>query len=421
MRQAPRWRDKMKKMNVIGTLLTMIFLVSACTTELENEGAPSEEMDMSIEEVEKEEPTDEETIQAQVANMSLEEKIGQLIIAGLDGTEVTSQAEALVDSYHVGGFIFFSPNLETPNQTVQLIDDVKKLNQKKDIPLFLSIDQEGGRVTRLPDLDHMKTNEEIGTTYDSDFSYQTGKLLAEQLHAYGLQVNFAPSLDINSNPQNTVIGDRAFSHNAEDVSEYGIQMMQGMQDENIITSIKHFPGHGDTHEDSHEALPVIEKTEEQLKQMELIPFQDAIDAGADMVMVAHILLPELGTDYPASMSKEVVTGLLRDEMNHDGVVITDDMTMGAIANHYGLAEASVLAIQAGVDIVLMAHGNDNIAATFEALKTAVEDGEITEERVDESVERILTLKQQYELEDTLVESVDHEKLNQAIQELYEAY
>src|SRR5699024_2841784 len=131
----------MKKMNVIGTLLTMIFLVSACTTELENEGAPSEEMDMSIEEVEKEEPTDEETIQAQVANMSLEEKIGQLIIAGLDGTEVTAQAEALVDSYHVGGFIFFSPNLETPNQTVQLIDDVKKLNQKKDIPLFLSIDQ----------------------------------------------------------------------------------------------------------------------------------------------------------------------------------------------------------------------------------------------------------------------------------------
>src|SRR5699024_44679 len=354
-------------------------------------------------------------------NMSLEEKIGQLIIAGLDGTEVTSQAEALVDSYHVGGFIFFSPNLETPNQTVQLIDDVKKLNQKKDIPLFLSIDQEGGRVTRLPDLDHMKTNEEIGTTYDSDFSYQTGKLLAEQLHAYGLQVNFAPSIDINSNPQNTVIGDRSLSHNAEDVSEYGIQMMQGMQDENIITSIKHFPGHGDTHEDSHEALPVIEKTEEQLKQMELIPFQDAIDAGADMVMVAHILLPELGTDYPASMSKEVVAGLLRDEMNHDGVVITDDMTMGAIANHYGLAEASVLAIQAGVDIVLMAHGNDNIAATFEALKTAVEDGEITEERVDESVERILTLKHQYELEETLVESADHEKLNHAIQELYESY
>lgn len=366
----------------------------------------------------KQKPNENDIIQAKVAEMSLDEKIGQLIIAGLDGTNVTEQTKALVESYHVGGFIFFQPNFETPEQALQLVNDVKQLNVENRIPLFLAVDQEGGRVTRLPGIAQMKTNGEIGAAYDTVFSYRTGQLLASQLHAFGLQVNFAPSLDMNSNPQNPVIGDRAFGGDAKMVSEHGVQMMQGMQEENIITSIKHFPGHGDTQEDSHVALPIIEKTEAELMAMELVPFQAAMDAGADMVMIAHILLPKLETEHPATMSKEVVTDLLREKMHYDGVVITDDMTMGAIANHYGLADASVQAIKAGVDIVLMAHGNENVAETFDALKAAVQSEEITEERIDESVVRILRLKQQYELEDIPIENIDVDILNEEIKELY---
>lgn len=414
----------MKKFGLVVIIIVLTTLLcSACTNEKTEESSSEllNEVDSQSELEQVKEPTAEEEVQEQLENMSLDEKIGQVIITGLDGTEVTEETQALVDSYHVGGFIFFQPNLKTPQQAVQLIDDIKALNQKNDIPLFLSVDQEGGRVTRLPEIDEMKTNEAIGQEYDEDFSYETGKLLATQLHAYGLQVNFAPVVDIDSNPQNPVIGDRSFGNDATIVTENGLKMMQGMQDEGVITSIKHFPGHGDTHEDSHEALPIIEKEKSALEQLELIPFQTAIDTGADMVMVGHILLPELEAGYPATMSKEIVTNLLRHDMGYDGVVITDDMTMGAITNHYELADASVLAIQAGVDIILMAHGNENVATTFDALKTAVETGEITEERLDESVIRILTLKQQYNLEDTPVETINNDELNKAIEKLYKKH
>src|SRR5690625_5214544 len=187
----------------------------------------------------KEIPTEESIVEDQLAKMSLDEKIGQLIIAGLDGTEVTEQTRTLIDTYHIGGFIFFKPNLENPEQSRQLVNDLKALNTDNDIPLFLAVDQEGGTVTRLPGLEQMKTNGEIGSSYEADFSYETGKLLAAQLKAFGMQVNFAPSVDVNSNPNNPVIGNRAFGSDPDVVSEHGVQMMKGMQDENIITSVKH--------------------------------------------------------------------------------------------------------------------------------------------------------------------------------------
>ena len=362
--------------------------------------------------------TEESIVEDQLAKMSLDEKIGQLIIAGLDGTEVTEQTRTLIDTYHIGGFIFFKPNLENPEQSRQLVNDLKALNTDNDIPLFLAVDQEGGTVTRLPGLEQMKTNGEIGSSYEADFSYETGKLLAAQLKAFGMQVNFAPSVDVNSNPNNPVIGNRAFGSDPDVVSEHGVQMMKGMQDENIITSVKHFPGHGDTNEDSHETLPIIEKTQEELAEVELTPFEETIEAGADMVMIAHILLPKLDTSHPATLSKEVVTDLLRKEMEYDGVVVTDDMTMGAIVNDYGLDEASVTAVKAGVDIILMAHGDENVQKTFAALKDTVENGDITEERIEESVQRILLLKNKYELEDIPTEPIDIKKLNNEMKELY---
>ncbi len=415
----------MKKMGII----LVIVAISVCLLFMRSNDTNQQPKKSEIVPTKKEEevdqveelPTEESIIGDQLAEMSLDEKIGQLIIAGLEGTEVTEQTRTLIDTYHIGGFIFFKPNLESPEQSRQLVNDLKALNADNDIPLFLAVDQEGGEVTRLPGLEQMKTNGEIGSSYEAGFSYDTGKLLAAQLHAFGMQVNFAPSVDVNSNPNNPVIGNRAFGSDPDVVSEHGVQMMKGMQDENIITSVKHFPGHGDTNEDSHETLPIIEKTQEELAEIELIPFEETIEAGADMVMIAHILLPKLDTSYPATLSKEVVTDLLREELEYDGVVVTDDMTMGAIVNDYGLDEASVMAVKAGIDIILMAHGDENVQKTFTALKDAVENGDITEKRIDESVQRILLLKNKYELADTPVESIDIERVNGEMKELYETY
>jgi len=415
----------MKKMGIILVIVAisvcLLFMRSNDTNQQpkNSEIAPTkkeEEVDQT-----KEISTEESIVEDQLAKMTLDEKIGQLIIAGLDGTEVTEQTRTLIDTYHIGGFIFFKPNLENPEQSRQFINGLKALNADNDIPMFLAVDQEGGEVTRLPGLEQMKTNGEIGSSYEADFSYETGKLLAAQLHAFGMQVNFAPSVDVNSNPNNPVIGNRAFGSDPDVVSEHGVQMMKGMQDENIITSVKHFPGHGDTNEDSHETLPIIEKTQEELAEIELIPFEETIEAGADMVMIAHVLLPKLDTSHPATLSKEVVTDLLREEMEYDGVVVTDDMTMGAIVNDYGLDEASVTAVKAGVDIILMAHGDENVQKTFAALKDAIENGDITEERINKSVERILLLKNKYELEDIPTEPIDIEKLNNEMKELYGNY
>src|SRR5699024_8999986 len=209
-----------------------------------------------------------------------------------------------------GGVILFQPNLEEPDRSLQLLNDLKKLEEANDIPLFISVDQEGGQVERLPGLPPLKSAGEIGE-HDRKFAYENGQLLAELLKAYGMNLNFAPVLDVKSNP-----------NNAEIVSEMGISMMQGMQDEGVITSVKHFPGHGDTDVDSHEQLPVVNKSRQELEETEFIPFETAVNTGVDMVLMAHIKLPELGIDVPASFSKDAVD-ILRDDWHYDGVIITD--------------------------------------------------------------------------------------------------
>ena len=349
-----------------------------------------------------------------IESMTLEEKVGQLIIGGFTGTTMTEEVKELIHTYRLGGFILFAHNLESLDQSLELLNSIKKENEESEIPLFLSVDQEGGRVTRLPGLNNLITNREIGQKNDERFAYEFGKLLGNQLHAFGFNLNFAPVLDVNSNPNNPVIGDRSYGDEPGLVSALGVQTMQGLQTEGIISTIKHFPGHGDTYLDSHEALPIIHKTYDELKETELVPFENAIKSGAEMIMTAHILLPEMETTYPATMSKEIITEILRKEMGYSGVVITDDMTMAAITNNYGIDEAAVTSIKAGVDIVLIAHEFENIVKTYEHIIEAVNTGEITEKRSDESVARILLLKNKYELKDTQMERTNLDELNEAI-------
>lgn len=297
-----------------------------------------------------------------------------------------------------------------------------KAENTDNIPLFFGIDQEGGRVAKIPgDLKALPTNLEIGEINNSDFSFEYGNILGNLVRSFGFNVNFAPVLDINSNPNNPVIGDRSFGNNPDLVSKLGIQTMKGIQDENIIPTIKHFPGHGDTSVDSHLELPVVNKTLEELEALELIPFENAINEGADMVMIAHILLPKLDEKFPSSMSKVVITELLREKLGFSGVVITDDMTMEAITDHYDIGDASVESIKAGTDIIMVAHHYENIIKVISSLKTAVEAGEISEERIDESVTRILKLKRKYKIDNSSVHEVDIHDLNQQIENVLNKY
>lgn len=361
-------------------------------------------------------PTDEKEISQFIQNLSLDEKIGQMIFAGVSGTEINIEAENLINRYHVGGIIFNGFNLVSPSQTTKYMNDIKQINYQNNIPLFFGIDQEGGRIAKLPgELTELPTNMEIGKRNDPAFSYEIGRLVGSLVKAYGFNINFAPVLDVNSNPNNPVIGDRSFSNQYDIVSELGIQTMKGIQVENIIPTIKHFPGHGDTSVDSHFALPTVNKSLAELEQLELIPFRRAIEAGADMVMIAHLSLPKIDPDFPSSLSHEVITELLRNQIGFDGVVITDDLTMEAITDHYDIGHAAVTSVQAGSDIIMVAHEYENMEKIFIELQLAVENGELSEDRINESVMRILKLKRKYDLKDTLIEEVHIDELNSQIE------
>lgn len=356
-------------------------------------------------------------INKEIKQMTLEEKIGQLMIVGVNGTTFSKEMDILIRNYHVGGLIMMGKNISTAPDMLKLINHSKKANKDNKVPLFISVDEEGGRVSRLPaEFKKLPSNEQIGKRNDEEFSYRVGTYLSEVLNEFGYNMNFAPVLDVNSNPKNTVIGDRSFGADPEQVAMLGISTMRGMIDNHIIPVVKHFPGHGDTFLDSHTALPVVNTTLKELRELELIPFQKAIDEGVDTVMVAHILFPELDPDHPSSLSKAIITDLLRKEMKFDGVVITDDLTMGAIKNEYTVPEAALQSFIAGSDLLLVVHGYENEIRTFNTLKDAVETGVVSEDRIDESVRRILTLKKKYGITDKEKESVDVENINR----LYEA-
>jgi len=339
-------------------------------------------------------------IKERLDSMTLDEKIGQMVIVGFDGYDMNDRIKQLVEEYHAGGFIFYKANIRDASQLIDLINSMKKANAGNAVPLFFSVDEEGGRISRMPDdFKKFPTNKAIGELNNGDLSFEIGCAIAQEIKAFGFNMDFAPVLDINSNPKNPVIGDRSFGSNAGVVSELGVETMKGIQSEEVISVVKHFPGHGDTSVDSHIGLPRVDNDLERLKGFELVPFAKAIKNGADAVMVAHILLPEIDPEYPATMSKTIITDILKKDMKFDGVVVTDDMTMGAIIENYKIEDAAVKSVEAGSDIVLVCHEFEKETAVIQALKRAVENGTIPEERVNESVYKILKLKQKYGVTD----------------------
>ncbi|WP_024832917.1 beta-N-acetylhexosaminidase [Ruminiclostridium josui] len=363
---------------------------------------------------------EDDKLREQIRGMSLNEKIGQMVLVGLDGYSADEHARQMIEEYNVGGFILFKSNIQNSNQTLELLNSLKNINQINKVPLFLSVDEEGGRVSRLPDeFLKLPPNKIIGKRNDSSVSYQVGSIIGEELKSFGMNMNFAPVLDINSNPKNPVIGDRSFGTNPDLVSKLGVQTMQGLLSQNIISVVKHFPGHGDTSTDSHAGLPRVNNDIKRLRSFELKPFAAAIENGAEVVMVAHILLPKIDSENPASFSKTIISDILRKEMNYDGVVITDDFTMGAIVKNYNIGQAAVKSILAGSDIVLVCHDFDKQQAVISALINAAESGQLPMDRIDQSVTRILKLKQEHQITDEPLNAVNTESINNKIRALLE--
>lgn len=338
------------------------------------------------------EKTLEEKVDEEIDGMTLEEKIGQLFIISYRNKEYTTELDNILKQVKPSGFILFSENITTYENTTNYIKQVKSTSS---IPMFISIDQEGGTVQRiknLPDANVLAIPSmyKLGQTKNAELSTNVGGVLASEISEFGINLDFAPVLDIFSNPNNKVIGQRAFGSNASLVTEMALPFARGMESKGVIACFKHFPGHGDTNEDSHVELPIVYKTKEQLYQREFLPFKAAIQDNASMIMVAHIALPTITGNYtPSTLSKDIVGGILRDELNYNGVVITDSVEMKAITDNYTLKQICNLSINSGVDIILMPE--DPLLAVAN-IKELVSEGSITEERIDESVKKILLLK-----------------------------
>jgi beta-N-acetylhexosaminidase len=322
------------------------------------------------------------------------EKIGQLFMVGFMGTSVTQDLAAFLKEYKPGGVILFSRNLESVEQIVELTNDLQRCSPK--FPLLIAIDQEGGRVSRLPKgFTIFPPCELIGRCHSGELAYAAAATIAKELKAVGINMNMAPVLDVNSNPDNPVIGDRAFGSSPDRVIEMGLVTAAALHDYNVVACGKHFPGHGDTTADSHKELPVVEAPRERLEAVEFPPFRRAADAGIASLMTAHVLYKAMDGRLPATLSPEIITHLLRDQMQYDGVVLTDDLEMHAIVDHYGPGDAAVRAVVAGCDILLICKERDREIAAFEALEQAVASGTIDTARLDLSVARIQRMKQRY--------------------------
>lgn len=331
-------------------------------------------------------------------DLTLREKIGQLIVTGFPGPVPGEELRDLIADYGIGNVILFSHNVENAAQLKALCDGLRReIGERTGYPPLIAIDQEGGRVTRLPaDATNVPGAMAIASTGRPEHAYAAGRATARELRALGINFNLAPVLDINNNKRNPVINVRSYGDTAETVERYGLQMLRGLREEGVLASAKHFPGHGDTAVDSHLGLPAVGKTLEQLRELELKPFAAAFGEGAEAVMTAHILFPEIEPErVPATMSRTIVTELLKKELGFEGLVVSDCLEMNAIRKFYGTAEGAVGALKAGVHLLFISHTPQLVREAIERIEQAVLGGELPMAVVDEAVEKVLYYKKKY--------------------------
>ena len=363
--------------------------VTESGTTTEEQTADSQE---TTEVTEEEKPS---LVDETLAGMTLHEKVCQMMfvtpeeLTGEDGVTVAGDAtRQALENYPVGGIVYFAKNLESQDQVKEMIDNSQKYSS---IGLFVATDEEGGVVNRLMDT--------VGTTYigsmyyykdDGDeTAYENAYTIANDMSALGFNLDFAPVADVWSNPDNTVIGERAYSDDYAQAAELVGNAVKGFNDGGVMCTLKHFPGHGDTAEDSHYSSAYVHRTKEEIMADEMQPFRSGIEAGAEFVMVGHLIVPDID-EVPATLSYKIATGILRDELKFEGVAITDSFEMESIADNYRVDDAVVMSVKAGMDMILQPK---DMASAVNSIEQAVADGELSEDRIDESVRRILTLKE----------------------------
>ena len=320
---------------------------------------------------------------------------GQLAMAGFAGHSIPSDLRALAREFDLGGVILFDRNVESPEQVAEIAREAQDLAQE--LPLWVSVDQEGGRVARLRSpFTLWPPMQTLGRSGDEQLAVRFARALAAELKAVGVTLDYTPVLDILTNPKNPVIGDRALAGTADEVARLGTTIIDVLQSEGIAACGKHFPGHGDTSVDSHFDMPLVEHPPDRLDAVELVPFKAAIAAGVAGIMTAHLLVPALDSERPGTLSPAIVTGLLKQKLGFDGVVFTDDIGMKAISARYTTAEATLAAVTAGCDVVLMC--GEAVAPQFEALEGlvhALEDGELPLRRVEDALARHRRMKERF--------------------------
>ena len=339
----------------------------------------------------------DEVVEAIISEMTLEEKVAGLFVVapeGITGVDTAVQAgdgtKTALEKYPVGGIIYFKKNIQSEEQIKKMIENSVSYCK---YPMFIAVDEEGGTVARLADalkLENVGPMADIGSSGDTNKSYEAMKTVGTYLTSYGFNLDFAPVADVLTNKDNTSIGDRSFGSDPSVVAGMVTAAMNGLEETGVTACIKHFPGLGDAAEDTHNGLAVIDKSLDELKQTELVPFISAIENGANMIMVGHMSLPQItGDNTPATMSKEVISEVLRSELGYNGVVITDAMNMGAITEYYGADEAAIRAFKAGADMILMP---EDFKLAYEGVIEAVKDGTISEERINNSLKRVFRIK-----------------------------
>lgn len=379
----------MRKQKIIGIVIIIIIVLAILGINNRNIFNDNEQVIQDKQQIKQENLTIDEKVDKIVASMSKTEKIGQMVMIGIQGTKVDDDSLYMLHQFHMGGVILFDRNMDSPEQVKQLTSDLQAQSNEK-VPLFIGIDEEGGDVVRMAEkLTPPPSQKEIGATGDIEQARTWAIKTAKSLKDMGINVNFAPVADIGSNDK------RSYSTDANTVIDFVRAATKGYQQENIIYSLKHFPGIGKGKVDSHVDSSSIDVAKEVLMTEDILPFKTIIDENEPndyFILVSHLKYPALDEEYPASLSSKIMTDLLRNELGYKGIIITDDMEMGAVANHNEFRSIGVNAVKAGADIVLVCHEYEHQQEVYLGLLDAVNSGEISQERIDESVKRIIKVK-----------------------------
>lgn len=379
----------MRKQKIIGIVIIIVIVLAILGINNRNIFNDNEQVIQDKQQIKQENLTIDEKVDKTVASMSQTEKLGQMVMIGIQGTKVDDDSLYMLNQYHMGGVILFDRNMDSPEQVKQLTSDLQAQSNEK-VPLFIGIDEEGGDVVRMAEkLTPPPSQKEIGATGDIEQAKTWAIKTAKSLKDMGINVNFAPVADVGSNDK------RSYSTDTNTVIDFVRAATKGYQQENIIYSLKHFPGIGKGKVDSHVDSSNIDVVKEVLMTEDILPFKTIIDENEPndyFILVSHLKYPALDEEYPASLSSKIMTDLLRNELGYKGIIITDDMEMGAVANHNDFRSIGVKSIKAGADIVLVCHEYEHQQEVYLGLLDAVNSGEISQERIDGSVKRIIKVK-----------------------------